>query len=197
MPRTSETGASRPHRQTVTGRGRVLSRDDVAQLSVSGEGPSVAELPSIHERAREHGYREGVRRAMAELHAAMLELREYRSDTNAWIQRFVFAIVRRIIAGADSATVVTGLVEQALRECDRSIGSVVVHVHPDSAESVAARVAELSHGGLVVDVIPDERLAESDCEIRTPLGILDAGLHVQLDALERALSPSPPDARAR
>ena len=65
-----------------------------------------------------------------------------------------------------------------------SLEALGVHVHPDVAGVVAKRLAKLTSNSLVIDVVPDDRLPDTGCEIHTPFGIIDAGLNTQMEALE-------------
>lgn len=173
--------------------GRILSAADFAELLAvqrnrrGTDEEHIGRLPSLHEQARQHGYQQGVCRVMSELKSTLAELQAYYHDHDAWMQHFVFAIVRKVLGQNDAESLVPLIVQQVIEECDRSLETILVHVHPDVASVVAKRLAKLTSKGPQIDIVSDERLTELGCEVHTPFGIVDAGLYTQMDALEYAM----------
>lgn len=70
-------------------------------------------------------------------------------------------------------------------------GRVVLRIHPDDHSALAPRLATLSAAlpAAHVEVVKDETVGRHGCVVDTPSGRVDARLHTQLAALERALAP--------
>lgn len=173
--------------------GRILSATDFAGLVATERRrrgtveKSVGQLPSLHDQAWQHGYQQGLCHAMLEVKSTLAELRACQHDRDSWMHQFVFAVVRKVLGNNEAASLVPLIVQQVIEECDRSLETIVLHVHPSVTSAVARRLASIAGPGLQLDVVADERLMEGDCELHTPFGIIDAGLDTQLDALEHAI----------
>lgn len=202
--------SSSPRRQAsspvpkLISEGRVLSAADYAEL-LAGQNQRrddseqrVERLPSLHDHARLHGYRQGLHKAFTDLNATLLELRRCREDRAQWLQSFVLAILRKILGAQDASSLIPAIVQQAIDECDHSLETIAVRVHPQAAADVARRINKASaiakRNGLRIDVVADGHLGETACELHTSFGIIDAGLDTQLDALAEALCVEPPGA---
>ena len=82
------------------------------------------------------------------------------------------------------------IVAEALHASRAKAGTVVLRAHPEDLAAIErerprwlARVA----AGVDVRVVADPSIGRHGCVVETPVGRLDARLHTQLDALERAL----------
>lgn len=203
----SEATAERRKRRTpkTWATGRILSAADYAELIAteqdrrSDTAGGIRQLPTLHDEARLHGYQQGVRSALLDLNATLLELRRCRSERNAWLQAYVFAILRKVLGNSDPSSLVPAIAQQAMEQCEQGLEVLTVHVHPEAAPAVTKRFGTTSQSaipnGLQVDIVADDRLSRTACEIHTPFGIVDASLEIQLDALELALGGG--DAAAR
>jgi len=116
--------------------GRIMSAADYAEL-FAGESDRrnenecrVDRLPSLHEEARLHGYRQGLRSVMTELHVLLLELRSCREDRATWLQSFVLAVLHKVLGSHDASSLVPAIAQQAIHQCDRGLETVSLHVHP-------------------------------------------------------------------
>lgn len=152
------------------------------------EAMSIRQLPSLHEQARQHGHEQGITEALREVAAVMNELRASRKDGQAWLERMVFALLRKILGNCDADELVTRVAVEAIDACDRNLEQFAVHVHPSVAATVTSRLEQTKISGIEVKVVCDDRLRETGCELHTPFGIVDAGVDTQLDALESVLS---------
>jgi type III secretion protein L len=69
-----------------------------------------------------------------------------------------------------------------------------VRVHPDDVPAVQGRVAALrseQRCGASLRVHGDPDLSRGACRVESELGVIDASLHAQLDALARAIAARP------
>lgn len=176
--------------------GRILSAATYAAILESEQSRRTKEdgridrLPSLHEQARLHGYQQGMRSALFDIKSTLQELKHCREDREHWLQDYVFAVLRKVLGTQDDTQMVSAIVQTVIEECGRSLESVAVHVHPSAAEAVAKRLRRVANKSLRIDIVSDDGLSETACELHTAFGIIDAGLDTQLDALQHALCVS-------
>lgn len=102
----------------------------------------------------------------------------------------VTSAVERIVQTESRAA----LYQRALRSVQslsRDATALTLRVNAGDVESARegiAAVAELAASGLTVEVVADGALPPGSCRFESDLGVVDAGLHTQLDALRAAMS---------
>jgi type III secretion system HrpE/YscL family protein len=90
------------------------------------------------------------------------------------------------------ADAVTDVVAEALRLAGEP-GALTVRVHPDDLAAVERgrpRLIERCRAGALINFRSDSQVGRGGCVIETELGVVDARLSTQLDAIERALRGS-------
>jgi len=154
------------------------------------ETEAAAAQTAGRERGRQAGRAEGFEAARAEVAQRLAALEEDARAERAALRDSVGAlaleVVRRIAAALGPTAMVEALAERAVRE-----------VLPD--QPLTVRVAREAVGGVerrlwpldaTVQVVADPTLSSTDCLVETPAGRVDAGLNVQLAALDRAFTAS-------
>lgn len=147
------------------------------------------------EQARRHqaGYEHGLEQARLEMATRMLETVEYTVDYLSEVEHkfvdLVMAAVRKILGEFEETELTRRVVRQALQVV-RNQPQATIRVCPAQADRLHQRLHEILAGynslGMV-EVVPDPRLEQGDCILETEIGVVDAGLETQLEALERAL----------
>jgi type III secretion protein L len=70
----------------------------------------------------------------------------------------------------------------------RERGRVTIRVRPDQVGYVEEQLGAGSGGSSrLIEVVPDPLLGSSDCVLETELGVVDASLDVQLEAIRKTL----------
>ena len=161
----------------------------------------VAEADQHREGEKARGYAEG--RAEAEAEAADRRITlavgtaDYIESLEESVVELVISGVRKILGSFDDRALAVRVVSGALAVM-RNQKQVTLRVSPDNAESLREQLDTLlsSHPGIgMIEVVADPRLKPGDCVLESDLGIVDAGLHTQLDRLEAALSKHLGDGR--
>ncbi len=143
------------------------------------------------EKAR--GYTEGMAQAAA---AAAAQQLETIGQTVAWFERIetqvaelVLQATEKILGELDDVELLKRVVHSALKVM-RTQRQVTLRVAPEMVETVQRQLTEIMSGyeGVsFVDVLPDARLRRVGCILESELGIVEASVDVQLEALRRAL----------
>jgi len=149
--------------------------------------------------AMRRAHEEGQRAAAAEWHERHAQLLAHHAQVMASMHDrlagVVAAAVERVIAAVPRAA----LFEHALKHVQaltRGAATLLVRVHPDDLEAASEALARLRGStALQVEVSADAMLQPGSCIFESEMGVLDAGLGVQLGAmrlaLERAVRLSP------
>lgn len=172
--------------QRIVERAKNLEREILDRAATEAEG--------LRAQARATGLQEGRAEAAKVLFEAHMHRDRVLSLAEKEIIQIAIAAAERIIGYAfeRDPDAIARIVSPVLMRA-RGAQQVTVRVHPldvDGLKKAAPRLsseAELTHG---ICIEPDPAMARGGCVVCTDVGILEAGLEVQLAALERALSTS-------
>lgn len=117
--------------------------------------------------------------------------REAESELRALAVRIAERILGRELALRPEAVV--DVAAEALRLSGEP-REIVLRVHPDDLAAVERgkpRLLERCHSAHAATLRADESVGRGGCIVETELGVVDARLSTQLDALERALKGTP------
>ena len=173
--------------------GRIISATDFARMTATSaklrrvQSAQLTSVETMHRSAWALGYRHGLRQAMSELSDFCSETQRRRVDAASPIKKIVFTVLRKVLHESDSSQLMASIAERVVAESCEQLESVTILVHPEVAESVALRFAKHKVPGMRIDVQAAEHIEVTGCEIQTVFGIIDAGLDVQLDALEHCV----------
>lgn len=146
-----------------------------------------------YERQRQSGYEDGMNEAKIEMAEQMIEMAErtvdYFAQVEGKIAGLVMTALRKLIGEFDDAELTLRMVRHALQIVSNQ-PQVTIRIHPTQEQALRKRLSELLAGytGIgAVEINADPRLNVSGCILETEMGVVDASLEVQLQALERAL----------
>ena len=141
---------------------------------------------------KERGYADGLMEGKMEMAERMMDTVsagvDYLEGLEDTIVDLVMNAMRKVVDGFDDKERVVGVVRKALGYA-RSQKRVVLRVCPEDAEIVHAEMAALLRdfpGIGILDVATDPRLEKGACILESELGLIDAGLDVQLAAIRKA-----------
>lgn len=144
------------------------------------------------EAERQRGYAEGREAALLDQAEKMIETVgrtvDYFGGVEAKMVELVMQSVRKVVDGFDSKEKVVIVVRNALAVV-RNQKQMTLRLHPDEVEVVRARVNELlaAYPGVgYLDIIADARLALGACILESEIGMVEASLDGQIEALRRA-----------
>ena len=180
---------------------KVLKAADYAVLAQAEDIVRLAELEAesirsaaqdAYESEKKRGYSDGLDAGKMEMTAQMVDTVaagvEYLAGLENRIVDLVMHAVRKIIDGFDDKDRDVGLVRKALSYA-RSQKRVVLRVCPEDAEIVQEHLRDILRdfpGIGILDVAPDPRLGKGACVLESELGLVDAGLDVQLAGIRKA-----------
>jgi type III secretion protein L len=143
---------------------------------------------------RQEGYEVGLAEGKQEMAEQMMEMcarnvQNFSAYADV-VLNMVMRALRRIIGEFSDTELVHRIVANSLQVI-RNQRQAVLKVCPDQAPAARASIAELSKGGghlqTMVEVVADGRLEKNTCLIETEVGIVDASLDVQLEAIRKVL----------
>ncbi len=145
------------------------------------------------EAEKRRGYEEGLRQARLEQAEQMMALVadniEFIASVERQMAEVVTAAVRKILGEFEEPELTLRLVRQALAVV-RDQKRVTLRIAPELADAARAELQRLlaAHPGIgFLEVSPDPRLQPGACLLESELGVVEADLQTQLQALERAL----------
>src|SRR5690606_38209027 len=141
---------------------------------------------------RERGYAEGREAALLDQAEKMIETVgrtvDYFANVESEMVELVMQSVRRVVDGFDSRETVMAAVRNALAVV-RNQKHMTFRLHPDEVDVVKARVNELlaAYPGVgYLDIMADARLVRGACILESEIGMVEASLDGQIEALRRA-----------
>jgi type III secretion protein L len=142
---------------------------------------------------REQGYREGADQARMELAEQMIDTVtravDYFTTVEEDVTGVVVSAVRKIIGELDDVELMRRVVRNALQVA-RAEKKITLRVCPEQEGPIRERVGAILEGFSGVgflEVVADHRLSKGGCILETELGVVDASVETQLQALEKAL----------
>jgi type III secretion protein L len=152
----------------------------------------VAEAQSAFEQERQRGYQEGQEEARLEQVEQMIgnisRTVDYFSKVEGQMVDLVMRAVRKIVDGFDDNERVLIAVKSALSVM-RNQKQITLRVNPQQAEIVKSRLNDILAafpGVGYMDIVPDHRLKADDCIVESDIGMIEASLEGQLQALRGA-----------
>ena len=160
-----------------------------------------AEADAIRKRAEEayeerkkQGYEDGVLDGQMQQAEKMLETGmqavEYLEGLERQIVEVVTTAVRKIVGELDDKERIVRVVRTALEQV-RGRQRVLVRVCPEEEPHVREALAPMlarSSAANGIELVADQRMKAGDCMLESEMGVVDAGLEVQLKAIEHALT---------
>jgi type III secretion protein L len=166
---------------------------DFLQAAKAHAAEIEAEAKLAYESEKRRGYEDGL--AEAAVKAAEQQF-DMVTATLSWYERveaqmaeLVIQCTEKLLGDLDDVQLVSRVVHNAMRVM-RNQKQVTLRVMPDLVEPVRKQIAQIMEGypGVsFVEVAADARLRRGGCILESELGIVDASVDIQLDALRHAL----------
>lgn len=166
---------------------RALADGDAEKILAAARQEAERTLKAAQQEGRERGLA-----AVTELLVgARLVAERARTGAEKDLKLLAVKIAEKILGRelAQSPESVTDVVREALRHSS-SGRALVIRVHPDDLQFVERgkpRLLERCRVAANIDLRADASVARGGCVIESELGVVDARLAVQLEAIERAL----------
>lgn len=153
-----------------------------------------SDAQDAYEAQRALGYAEGMRQAREEKAAELLRVEGqtalYFSRMTDSVVQLVMDAVRKLIQGFDDGERVLAVVHSCL-DLMRTERHLRLHVHPDQVGFMRGQVDALLAvypAMAQIEVHPDEELVRDGCRVESEIGVAEASLQGQLEALLKAMS---------
>lgn len=154
----------------------------------------LAEAGQEYEQQKQRGYEDGMNQARLETAERLIQAAEHSVNYLAHLENkvatLVMTAVRKILGEFDDTELTLRVVHRALQVV-RNQPQVTIRVRPDQELALRSRLGERLLAGYseigAIEVIADPRLGPGGCILETEIGVVDASIEVQLQALERAL----------
>lgn len=147
---------------------------------------------AAHEAERQRGYRDGQEQARLEQAEQMMEnvsrTIDYFSQVEGRMVELVMQAVQKIVSDFDDNERVLITVRNVLAVV-RNQKQMTLRLNPQQVETVKARIVELlaAYPGVgYLDIVPDTRLKPDACILESEIGLVEASLEGQLQALRNA-----------
>ncbi|WDE02246.1 FliH/SctL family protein [Thalassomonas actiniarum] len=141
----------------------------------------------------EKGYQAGLKAGKAESRQQLLALNlksiEYIKTFERQACEIIQDVLQRILGQIDQSTLIQSLVGTAIKAVETE-QQIKVIVSSNDVKAVKARVEhwqEQYPNIERIDVIADSKIPVRSCRLETPVGVVDAGLQTQLNALHKSL----------
>ncbi|MDC5707117.1 HrpE/YscL family type III secretion apparatus protein [Vibrio europaeus] len=153
----------------------------------------VESAQQAYESEKQRGYQDGLQRAEIEnaqtMIATLAKCNDYYLQVEQKMTGVVLDAVRKIIDTFDDVDTTVSVVREALQLVSNQ-KQVILHVHPeqviDVRDKVSSVLSDFPEVGYV-EVVADARLKNGGCILETEVGIIDASIDGQLQALKQAM----------
>ncbi|EGQ8526361.1 TPA: SctL family type III secretion system stator protein VscL [Vibrio parahaemolyticus] len=170
-----------------------LDSQHLVEAANSKADSIIAKAQQAYETEKQRGYQDGLEQAKIENAQAMVATlalcNEYYLQVEHKMTNVVLDSVRKIIDAFDDVDTTISVVREALQLVSNQ-KQVILHVHPeqvvDVREKVAGVLSDFPEVGYV-DVVADARLKNGGCILETEVGIIDASIDGQIQALKQAM----------
>ncbi len=144
-----------------------------------------------YRQERERGYLDGLETSKAEQAEQMLKVVSrtinYLSNIEKAMAEILMSGVKKIIGDYDKEELAVGLVKSALQHV-RNEKQVTIRIAPSQYGMVKARINEILEeykGVGFIDLVSDPRLSTGDCIMESEIGVVEASVDIQLQALQK------------
>ena len=152
----------------------------------------VAGAQEAFEAERRRGYEDGKQEALLDQAEKMIETVSRTIDYFAGVENemvdLVMAAVRKVMDGFDDREKVMAVVRNALAVV-RNQKQMTMRLHPGDVDTVRERINDIlaAYPGVgYLDLVGDARLARGACILESEIGMVEASLEGQLEALRGA-----------
>ncbi|KAA1194882.1 HrpE/YscL family type III secretion apparatus protein [Photorhabdus heterorhabditis] len=152
------------------------------------------EAQTVYEQQKELGWQAGIDAARAEqaslIHQTQLQCQQYYRQIEQQMSDVVLQAVRKILKNYDQISLTLQVVREALSLVSNQ-KQVILRVNPEQAATVREQISRVHKDFPEIgylEVTADDRLDQGGCILETEVGIIDASLDSQLDALMSAIN---------
>ncbi|MEZ5450150.1 MAG: type III secretion system stator protein SctL [Thiolinea sp.] len=178
----------------------LISYEELLRTLAQREREREARVTEAMTKAIQKGMEQGREQAHHQLVDQLLghtiRMNESLRDVELVLVDVVVEAVQQIVREFDNKVLVTNTVRRAM-ELVRGGKKLIVRVHPQMHEVVSEQLQEWQKTVTHVEVMADAQLKLDECVLESDVGIVNAGVELQLESLIRSLRRAFPVPRPR
>ena len=159
---------------------------EVASREKQRQARATEELTKSIRRGHEEGMEQARQELSEQLLAFTMKMHESLRNVEQSLVDVVVEAVRKIVHDFDNETLVRNTVRSGL-ELVRGGKKLTVRVHPQMQDVVREQLSEPQKGISHVEVLSDTALKLDECVLESDVGIVNASVELQVEALVSAL----------
>jgi len=151
------------------------------------------EAKGVYEAEKERGYQVGLEEGKVKISEHMLDAVSstinYYANNQEDLVELILRALKRILGELKEDEIIVGLVKNAL-EVAKNQERVTLVVHPKNEALLREKMAEILAkfpGITYLDIATDWRQKTGDCILKTEIGVVNASIDVQLEAIRNSL----------
>ncbi|KHE15937.1 SctL family type III secretion system stator protein AscL [Aeromonas hydrophila] len=171
-----------------------LSAQELVEAARAQAADIVAEARAVYEEQKSLGWQAGIDEARREqavlIHQTQLQCQGYYRTVELQMSEVVLQAVRKILHDYDQVALTLKVVREALSLVSNQ-KQVTIRVHPEQVQAVRDQIAQVHKDFPEIgylEISADARLDQGGSILETEVGIIDASLDGQLEALSLAMS---------
>jgi type III secretion protein L len=151
-------------------------------------GQIFEEAKKYYANEAKRGYGDGYATGKAEMAGQLAEFTVKSADNVKYLEGSIAGLVvkalQRITGEVDRRELIVDIVRQALKAV-KNQQEAMLKVSPQDSQAVRDKLKEILSDGIVdyLEVVADSRLKPGTCILETDLGVVDASLDIQLEAI--------------
>ncbi len=166
------------------------SAQELWEISQKDSKQTAIEAEKLKQKSIETGLNQGAEEAKARLAKQILKsassMTSQLSNIEKDLSDVVIAAVRKIISDFDDDKLVLEAIKKGLVPVYQS-QRVAIRVNSELIPTLSTHIDSLKHEIGFLEILPDDKLGKTDCIIESDIGIVNASIDSQLQAIEKAV----------
>ncbi|MCK5893916.1 MAG: HrpE/YscL family type III secretion apparatus protein [Endozoicomonadaceae bacterium] len=171
---------------------KIISKlSSILDIACERSDAIIEQAKQTYEREKQRGFDEGVLQSKMDQSEQMLKMVgrsiNYLAEVEGDMADILMNAVKKIIGGFDDRELTVGLIRSALQHV-RNERQVSVRIPPGHYTYVKEKVSEIlaDYKGVgFINPVSDPRLESGSCILESQIGVVDASIDIQLEALKR------------
>jgi len=172
---------------------RAAAAEEVLDLARAKAEAIVAEAQATYDGLKARGHADGLEAAKMEVAEQILTIVtrsvDFMANAEHDIARTVLVCLRKVLGEFPEEELVLRQARAALHVV-RSEPRITLRVRPEVEQNLRDRLGEILRGNGEVsflEIVADEGMERGGCRLETEVGVVDASLELQLQALEKVI----------
>lgn len=174
--------------------GQLIKANEILDQAHQKASETIAQAYEIYGAKKKQGYEDGLEEGRLEhlekIMDTSMKAIDYFESMEKSIAGLVTQCLEKVVGEMDDEELILRIVRSGLAIA-RNEQRVVVRVCPDELKAVqqaTSRLLQAYPGINILDITADSRLTRGACLVESELGVVDASLDTQLEAIKRAIA---------